>query len=70
MRGFREVRHPAFGTVEEWRFRGDAPMCSSSTCVDYVMNDGGHGFAVLGGGDDAQTVRTVTRRMAMALAPR
>jgi len=44
-------------------------MCGSSICVDYVMNRGGQGFAVLGGGSDAKTVRTVTRRMAMELAP-
>ncbi len=41
----------------------------SSSQSGLVRNGGGQGFAVLGGGSDAKTVRTVTRRMAMELAP-
>ncbi len=43
----REVAHHAFGTADVWNVTGGVSLCQTWPCVDYLMNDGEEGFAVL-----------------------
>jgi len=64
-----EVTHPTLGTADVWTFTGGVPLCQTSTCVDYLMNDGQQGFGVLAGGPDSTIARDVARRVAMSISP-
>lgn len=66
----RTIDHPEFGLADEVVFRGGLPRCESVPCVDYLMNDGATGYAVLGGGGDYATARSAARKVALELKPR
>lgn len=46
------VSHPVFGSAEKIVFQGNSnfEMCDRGLCVDFLMNHGSGGFAVLAGG--------------------
>jgi hypothetical protein len=64
------VSQPAFGTAREYVFSGGSlPQCAER-CVLYQIVDGdGGGYAVLAGGGQLATARTVARHAALELAP-
>ena len=69
-----EVGQTAFGSATRYVFTGGRlPECQRSTCVDYIINgggtEGGSGFAVLAGGDDAATTGQIAQMVAESVTP-
>jgi hypothetical protein len=63
-----DVDHPVFGTAVRYEFQGGSiPECRQSRCVDYILNDGASGFAVLAGG--GVKASAIAEAVAMSLVP-
>ncbi len=61
-----EVGHAIFGIAVRYEFQGGTiPECQRTHCVDYILNDGSSGFAVLAGGGSgsAEIARTVAESL-------
>lgn len=63
-----EVGHAVFGTAVRYEFQGGSiPECQRQPCVDYILNDGSSGFAVLAGG--GPNAAAIARTVAESLVP-
>ena len=61
------INHPVFGAVEKVIFQGNSnfEMCDRGLCVDFLMDHGAGGFAVLAGGPGNFTQTEATAHQVM-----
>lgn len=65
-----EVGQTAFGSATRYVFQGGAlPECQRGTCIDYIINSGGAGFAVLAGGGSEATTSAIAQTVAESVTP-
>lgn len=64
------VGQTAFGSATRYVFQGGSlPECQRGTCVDYIINGGGAGFAVLAGGGPEATIAAIAQTVAESVTP-
>lgn len=65
-----EVGQTAFGSATRYVFQGGSlPECQRGTCIDYIINSGGAGFAVLAGGGPEATISAIAQTVAESVTP-
>jgi len=65
-----QVGQTAFGSATRYVFQGGTlPECKRFTCIDYIINGGGAGFAVLAGGGTPSTAAGIAQRVAESVTP-